>query len=692
MNTYAKTILLLGLVFCFMSCERDNTLEEEIEGNEGTLTGLIVDENQQPIPEATIEIVGNTATTDALGFFRIPEAAMSENGGLIKVTKEGYIDGYKFGFMEANQTTIIKVQLVQNQVIGEVNSDTGGLIEIASGATLMLPPSAVALESGEAYTGQIRVQAHYYNPQGGENLAETMPGDLRGIDSTGSTVQLLTYGMVSIDLLGENGQELQLKEGFTATLSFPLASSEAPDEIPMWFLDEETGMWREEGFAIRNGDFYVGEVSHFSFWNCDFPGRQARISGRLITSDGTPIPGLLISISNKDLNIGGTGYTNENGMFTGFVPAGISLSLSILDCTDNSFDLGILSADTFLGDLTLSDDNVFRISGQILDCDFNPNPNGFLIVRSENKSVLFPPSEDGQFDVFITDCEASELTLVALDFESGASSNTITIQSQNNQYSFEPIDVCGEGQFISFNIDEQVVVLEEAEVTILDGTHVSIFAKNQSTGDRMKVTLPLDPNGSNLPMGANGPHAPAHVEIGQSERFGKATLTLESPQVTKVGDLIQGNISTTGGSDISFRLYVDNEITTSTLILRAWTDSNENGLQDSNEQGQSGIAINIFPRDPDLEFSSYFESFPSTNRFDTFSDEEGLLHIYGIVPDSEHYLFYSPLNQEATLANVGSDDSIDSDFIETSASQFESQKFTLMAREVKTDIDIGILE
>ena len=194
---------LVGSEMCIRdrSCERDNTLEEEIEVNEGTLTGLIVDENQQPIPEATIEIVGNTATTDALGFFRIPEAAMSENGGLIKVTKEGYIDGYKFGFMEANQTTIIKVQLVQNQVIGEVNSDTGGLIEIASGATLMLPPSAVALESGEAYTGQIRVQAHYYNPQGGENLAETMPGDLRGIDSTGSTVQLLTYGMVSICLL-----------------------------------------------------------------------------------------------------------------------------------------------------------------------------------------------------------------------------------------------------------------------------------------------------------------------------------------------------------------------------------------------------------------------------------------------------------------------------------------------------------
>ena len=463
MNTFTKTTLLLGLLCCFMACDRDSTFEEEEIGRnplestifiEGTLTGLVVDENQQPIAQATIEIVGNSATTDEFGFFRIPEAAMSEYGSLIKVSKEGFIDGYKFGFMEADQTAIIKIQLVQNQVVGEVASDTGGLIDISGGATLMLPADAVALESGGAYAGPVRVRAHYYNPQGGEHLAETMPGDLRGIDAEGTAVQLLTYGMVSVDLIGANGQELQLREGSAATLSFPIASSAAPDEIPMWFLDEDSGMWREEGLATRIGDFYVSQVSHFSFWNCDFPGRLVRLSGRLVSIDGFPISGQLVSLTNEDLNMAGTGYTNENGLFTGLVPAGIPLLLSTLDCIDDHFELGILSADTFLDDFSLSDENALRITGLLLDCNSNPNPNAYLMLRSSSRSIIYPPRATGIINDAFYSCDEEEITVIAFDPKTLSISNEISHQITESEFDFGNLDVCEDDPFISFSFNQ----------------------------------------------------------------------------------------------------------------------------------------------------------------------------------------------------------------------------------------------
>jgi hypothetical protein len=35
----------------------------------------------------------------------------------------------------------------------------------------------------------------------------------------------------------------------------------------LWSFDEAKGLWKEEGQAIKTGSNYVGDVSHFSFWN-----------------------------------------------------------------------------------------------------------------------------------------------------------------------------------------------------------------------------------------------------------------------------------------------------------------------------------------------------------------------------------------------------------------------------------------
>ena len=55
----------------------------------------------------------------------------------------------------------------------------------------------------------------------------------------------------------------------------------APATIPLWHFDEDLGSWVEEGQATLVNGEYVGQVSHFSFWNYDVPSNFIHLSGSI---------------------------------------------------------------------------------------------------------------------------------------------------------------------------------------------------------------------------------------------------------------------------------------------------------------------------------------------------------------------------------------------------------------------------
>ncbi|MBK9318869.1 MAG: hypothetical protein IPM91_08665 [Bacteroidetes bacterium] len=96
--------------------------------------------------------------------------------------------------------------------------------------------------------------------------------------------------MIGAKLFDGSGNELRLKNGVTATLSLPVIPEQltsAPSSIPLWHFNEVTALWEEEGTAIFNGSNYTGEVSHFSWWNCDAPGGVI-VSGRVLDCNLNP--------------------------------------------------------------------------------------------------------------------------------------------------------------------------------------------------------------------------------------------------------------------------------------------------------------------------------------------------------------------------------------------------------------------
>jgi hypothetical protein len=64
-------------------------------------------------------------------------------------------------------------------------------------------------------------------------------------------------------------QSLQLATNTPAVISLPIAANAqgiAPNTALLWYFDTTSGIWRQQGTAVRNGANYVATVSHFTYW------------------------------------------------------------------------------------------------------------------------------------------------------------------------------------------------------------------------------------------------------------------------------------------------------------------------------------------------------------------------------------------------------------------------------------------
>jgi hypothetical protein len=108
--------------------------------------------------------------------------------------------------------------------------------------------------------------------------------------------------------------------------------STAPATIPLWYFDEDKGVWQEEGSATKQGNKYIGTVSHFTDWNCDEPEETALVIGRLIDCHGDPGWGHLEFGQVGSDESGGSQETKQSdGSFAKRVPANTPITIVIYD-------------------------------------------------------------------------------------------------------------------------------------------------------------------------------------------------------------------------------------------------------------------------------------------------------------------------------------------------------------------------
>ncbi len=482
------TLLLISAVLfgCRKDIDNDITITETIifpqEDVIASLFAQIRNQDGDPVENVFVSLGTETRTSDSDGMVYFKDVAMNAKGTVVKFEKEGFFDIAKIFNPQADKTSYLNVSLLPRMSLGTFSAAVGGTVSTVAGAKIILPANGFVDEVGNAYTGEVNVYGTYLNPLA-EEVFYTMPGDLRAVDAEGKFKQLATYGMIGAELEGVSGEKLQIAEGYEATISLPVPQAlqgDAPASIPLWHFDENTGYWLEEGSAQLQDGRYVGEVSHFSFWNCDYPYDYVYMEGSVIVLDGTPVSGALVTVQIASSGVTGYGVTNNVGVFEGIIPANVELILTVYspycNIVLNTLNIGPFSEDVILQPIAtaVGQEGLFQLTGSWIDCDGQPVTEGFAKVTVDGINNYLPIGEQGYIFANLPYCGGETGTIIGYDVANEKESDLI-------EFTIEPytdlgtVVICEElSEYIIFEVAGY-------QFTILDPAIYSV-------GDRMYLT------------------------------------------------------------------------------------------------------------------------------------------------------------------------------------------------------------
>ncbi len=414
MNRILYIAILITVVF---ACHKDSDITIVTSSGpiptvkvESSITGRVVDESGTPLVGATVAISDNQLITNDKGLFFLSKKLLNKNGEHVRVTKDGYLGNSKFSFQDLSNSSFVEVVLTQKQLSSKYLSTESKTITLSGNAQVEFTANSIVDGNGQAYKGTVLVYSRYFDPTDNTSI-NLMPGDLRAEDIDGNSKLLESFGSVQVELEDLNGAKLNIAPGKTAKLIIPVATSKlatAPSTIKLWHFNESNGYWKEEAQASLTDGKYIGDVSHFSFWNAGAGTGFVRLSGTVVDQNNNTLSGIKVKVGSNN-NGNATGYTNSVGVFSGFVPNKDQLSLSIYDNCGNqlaSKSLGYLTTDTDLGKLSESIANDQTITGTLVDCSNQKLQVGIVYFYDNNSTLIgtATTNNDGNFQFTFSNC------------------------------------------------------------------------------------------------------------------------------------------------------------------------------------------------------------------------------------------------------------------------------------------------
>jgi hypothetical protein len=428
--------LIVFLSILLVSCSKDENTDTGSGSTttvKTTFTGKVLDEAGNPLSGATVIAGSQTATTNIWGIFVLEDILVASSRPIVTVEKPGYWKYTGTFHPFTNGVSSTTVSLFSDATTHTLASATGGTITTSTGASVIFPADAFETTSGTSYSGTVQFTMHHL-PVDADRFTTKVPGtDFKGKKTDDTFTNLITYGMLGVTMKDGSGNELKLKSGKKATINVPVATTQqstAASTIPLWHFNETTAVWEEEGAATLNGTIYTGEVSHFSWWNCDQPG-GAYVSGYVKDCNGFPVFGADVYLNN----IGWSTFTNMNGFYSGYCASNIPLNVQAeyYDLFNNFYVTSGVSIPALApGSSYTAPDLIFtglgcgtRISGTTVDCNAQ-NLNCTVLLLKDKQLLNYSYTINGEFSFIVSDTSTSTFQIVAYK---GLYSNTYSVQA-----------------------------------------------------------------------------------------------------------------------------------------------------------------------------------------------------------------------------------------------------------------------
>ncbi len=337
--------------------------------------GMVNDIDGNPIKDVRIKTENATGqvvytNTDAQGFFIFDQVRARNNRIVLEADKEGY---FHKSFATSSLKNDAKVRFVMNEkTMTTLSASTGNSVVVSENATVHFEANSLVTESGTPYQGEVQVAYTYADPQSPVFSLIMQGGDLRGINSNQQEQYLISYGALAVELSSSSGEPLNLAPGQTATIEMTVSDEQlgnTPATIPLWYFDDEKNVWIEDGYSTLQGNKYIGQVSHFTWWNLDIPtAPNTFVTGKVFDCSNNPLVGVAVRVGPV------TAFTDADGIYKSNVASGLTFSVSVNSTLNGGLTSQLIMAPAVPAGTTVTLEKLViicpaTISGNINKCE-----------------------------------------------------------------------------------------------------------------------------------------------------------------------------------------------------------------------------------------------------------------------------------------------------------------------------------
>jgi hypothetical protein len=423
---YLLSIITIGI----FSCSKGDITSSSGNEKQIAIDGFVTDEFGLYVKGALVEFGNITTTTSIDGYFQIPRTKYYGEA-YIKVSKQGYFTGSRTLVLKKSTSAHVRISLMPRPNISLFNATWNSHLDFGTQIKIVFTSNSIVDFQGNPYADMVSPAVRYLDPTD-FSIRNTMPGDQVGINMAGEMQQLGSFGMVELEIWSPSGIKLQFKDSTQILLRIEIPESirsNAPSLIPLWYFDEEIGLWKEHGVATRYGNFYEGKISHFGFWNCAVSFSSKQLIGRLLDNLNYSIVNANVKLTLQRNGVPIYFRTNNDGVFEGLVPTNDILTFELMDDCKNlvySKNIGPFTTNSELGDILIpiNSSHIHSFEGSAVDCNNHELSNVLILANCGNEFYSMHANDNGKYTKSLILCKNDLVSITAFDLKTLKQSST----------------------------------------------------------------------------------------------------------------------------------------------------------------------------------------------------------------------------------------------------------------------------
>jgi hypothetical protein len=285
----------------------------------GLLVGVVTDAGGAPLEGVRVSLTpaASETVTRSDGTYAVE---LDPGRYVVHFERDGHVGAHRRIEIVGWERVTISVALLPRGRVTSISAADEGVATGADGSSVTIPAGSLVDNMGRPISGSADVTV---TPFDRVAILENAPGDFVGRETDGDETALVSYGMMEVEITTSTGMPAGIRSDSSMEIAIPAVSPDGTpvmpgDTVPLWYFDETTGMWVEDGTAtaeLRDGRVvFVGRVSRPGVWNCDAPWVSVCLRGRVVDCAGDPIAGADVRLTSIFLSTT-TARTDGDGTY-----------------------------------------------------------------------------------------------------------------------------------------------------------------------------------------------------------------------------------------------------------------------------------------------------------------------------------------------------------------------------------------